>query len=122
MNVQETSFQYERLDSKTHFKTETNATRSGRSLESLSTDVFGPRTSTGIQFGISDICPKRKGACHGGVSKKNNYITGAAECHCLLQKELRDEHERRTEDELSKQREYINLKSPSADSPSFLLF
>ena len=30
-----------------------------------------------------------------------------------LQKELRNEHERRTEDELSKQREFINLHSPS---------
>ena len=37
------------------------------------------------------------------------FISVDGEYYCLLQKELRDEHERRTEDELSKQREYINL-------------
>lgn len=55
------------------------------------------------------------------VSLGRQLYNGANEYHCLLQKELRDEHERRTEDELSKQREFINLKISSADSPSFRL-
>jgi len=44
---------------------------------------------------------------------------GENEYYCLLQKELRNEHERRTEDELSKQREFINLKTPRLIHPRF---
>lgn len=47
------------------------------------------------------------------VSLGRQLNNGENECHCLSQKELRNGHERRTEDELSKQREFINLHSPS---------
>lgn len=56
------------------------------------------------------------------VSLGRQLYNGENEYYCLLQKELRNEHERRTEDELSKQREFINLKTPRLIHPRFFLF
>ena len=53
-------------------------------------------------------------------SPGRQLYNGANEYHCLLQKELRDEHERRTEDELSKQREYIKSKAFRLIYPRFV--
>ena len=61
------------------------------------------------------ICVKfvhKQKICATVVSPGRQLYSSTNECHCILQKELRDEHERRTVDELSKQREYYKLQNP----------